>query len=134
MAQFNQGLSGNNLPIKYQSEYNKYDTWDGVGDMPYWLKGFIAYTGCKIRRFCREKPVYDAVSDNDPKAIITALRQALTTPSDENIQALAMAAGLTIKKPTPNDEKGLLIAKLKQEIQVLYAENTKKTKTDQNIL
>ena len=45
-----------------------------------------------------------------------------------------MVAGLKIKKPTPNDEKGLLIAKLKQEIQVLYAENTKKDQTDQKHL
>ena len=53
--------------------------------------------GGKLEDFAVEKPVYDAVSDNDPKAIIAAIRTALATPKD-NIQALAMVAGLKIKK------------------------------------
>ena len=49
----------------------------------------------KLESFAVEKPVYDAVSDNDHKAIIAAIRTAIATPNDDNIQALARAAGLT---------------------------------------
>lgn len=62
MAQFNQGLSANGLPIKYQQKTNKYNTWDGVGDMPDWLRGAMRYGG-KLEDFAVDKPVYDAVDD-----------------------------------------------------------------------
>ena len=105
--QFNQGLSGNNLPIKYQDPRSgfKHNVWDGFGEKPYWLTQALQY-GKKLEDFAVEKPVYDAVSDNDPKEIITAIRQALATPSEDNIQALADAAGLKIVKPlSPDDIK-----------------------------
>ena len=92
MAQFNQGLSANNLPIKYQQPNAKHNTWDSVRDMPDWLRGLLRYGG-KLESFAVEKPVYDAVSDNDHKAIIAAIRKALATPNDDNIQALADVAG-----------------------------------------
>ena len=69
IAQFNQGawvVTICRLNIKV--EYNKYDTWDGVGDMPDWLKGLL-HIPMQIRKFCRGKPVYDAVSDNDLKQL-----------------------------------------------------------------
>jgi len=100
MAQFNNGLSFNNLPIKYQNTYNKYDTWDGVGDMPQWLSTPINRYGAKLEDFAVEKPVYDAVGGIDPRAILSAMRQALDAPSEENIQALAREAGLSIEKPS----------------------------------
>lgn len=103
MAQFNNGLSANNLPIKYQGQVDKYDTWDGLGSMPDWLLGAINYHGKKLEDFAVEKPVYDAVGGIDPQAILAAMRQALDVPSDENIQALADVAGLSIKKPSPTD-------------------------------
>ncbi|HQZ60273.1 MAG TPA: methyltransferase, partial [Acinetobacter sp.] len=99
IAQFNNGLSFNNLPIKYQHPIRKYETWDGAGSMPDWLLGAINYNGKKLEDFAVERAVYDAVSSIDPQAILTAMRQALATPSDENIQALAMVAGLKIVKP-----------------------------------
>ena len=52
----------------------------------------------KIRRFCRGKSLFMMrFSDNDPKAIIADHTQALATPTEDNIQALAMVAGLKIK-------------------------------------
>jgi predicted RNA methylase len=103
MAQFNNGLSFNNLPIKYQGQVDKYNTWDGVGDMPVWLSVAMRVSDVELEHFAVEKPVYDAVGGIDPQAILAAMRQALDTPSDENIQALADVAGLSIKKPSPTD-------------------------------
>ncbi|PTQ86750.1 LPD29 domain-containing protein [Agitococcus lubricus] len=97
MAQFNQGLSANNLPIKYQQHNNKFNTWDGVGDIPDWVRGAIRYGG-KLEDFAVEKPVYDAVSDADPKAVIVAIRAVLTKATPENMQSLADVAGLKIVK------------------------------------
>jgi len=100
MAQFNNGLSFNNLPIKYQGQVDKYDTWDGVGDMPVWLSVAMRVYDVELEYFAVEKPVYDAVGGIDPRAILSAMRQALDAPSEENIQALAREAGLSIEKPS----------------------------------
>ncbi len=104
MAQFNNGLSFNNLPIKYQQNTNKYNTWDGVGGMPDWLKGSISYNGAKLEDFAVEKPVYDSVTNNDPKVIIAAIRKLMANNTPENARALAEAAGLSIEKPKNYDD------------------------------
>ena len=100
--QFNQGLSGNNLPIKYQDPRSglKHNVWDGFGEKPYWLTQALQY-GKKLEDFAVEKPVYDSVTNNDPKEIIAAIRKLMTNNTPENARTLAEAAGLSIEKPRP---------------------------------
>lgn len=102
MAQFNNGLSFNNLPIKYQQKTNKYNTWDGVGSMPDWLKGFISYNGAKLEDFAVEKPVFDSLSSGVSLMETLALITSLSKKKDDAVaQQLADAIGVKIKKPSP---------------------------------
>ena len=103
--QFNQGLSGNNLPIKYQDPRSgfKHNVWDGFGEKPYWLTQALQY-GKKLEDFAVEKPVYDSVTNNDPKEIIAAIRKLMANNTPENARALAEAAGVSIEKPSPSDD------------------------------
>ncbi|MEN9431069.1 MAG: hypothetical protein RJA86_1928, partial [Pseudomonadota bacterium] len=104
MAQFNNGLSFNNLPIKYQQKTNKYNTWDGVGSMPDWLKGFISYNGAKLEDFAVEKPVFDSLNSGVSLMDTLALITSLSKKKDEAVaQQLADAIGVKIKKPSPTD-------------------------------
>lgn len=104
MAQFNNGLSFNNLPIKYQQKTNKYNTWDGVGSMPDWLKGFISYNGAKLEDFSVEKPQYDSLNGNTSLMDTLALITSLSKKKDDAVaQQLADAIGVKIKKPSPTD-------------------------------
>lgn len=120
MAQFNQGLSANNLPIKYQQHNNKFNTWDGVGDMPDWVRGAIRYGG-KLEDFAVEKPVYNSLdhynSINPDYSItnIMGLIKSLANKKDDTLAGeLAKAIGVQIKKPTPSEFlKGDAVASIK---------------------
>lgn len=104
MKQFNSGLTINNMPIKYRSPVNKYNIWDGLGDMPDWLLGFINYNGKKLEDFAVEKPVYDSLNSGvslmDTLSLITSLSKK---KSEAVAQQLADAIGVRIKKPSPTD-------------------------------
>lgn len=102
MAQFNQGLSANNLPIRYQDvRGRRHNTWDGVGDKPYWLEQSMRY-GAKLEDFSVEKPQYDSLNGNTSLMDTLALITSLSKKKDEAVaQQLADAIGVKIKKPSP---------------------------------
>ena len=104
MAQFNNGLSFNNLPIKYQQNTNKYNTWDGVGGMPDWLSTAINRYGAKLENFAVEKPQYDSLNGNTSLMDTLSLITSLAKKKDDAVaQQLAVAIGVQIEKPSPTD-------------------------------